>query len=174
MGAMAFTLAFDSPASADEVLAAIREATREWRESAMPRELRSLGYVTVYSRFRGRRFTLGYESTLPERFPVELVGTVAPSGVGSRVTATCGRPSWWIGPAVFAAFGVLVMLSGGTGGAVAFLAGVILGLILWSRHARVTWDSGPEGRCLAERLERAMATTVPAGGLSRGGQGARE
>ena len=161
---LAFTLTLESPAPVEEVLAAIREESREWRESAMPQDLRALGHVKVSSRVKGARFTLGYEPAEPDRVPIELVGQVVAFGAGSRITATCGRPSWWIGSAVFSGVGDVVVLSGGAGGLAAFLIAAGLGAVCWWRHTSVSWDSGIEGRYLAERLEHAVARTAQAVG----------
>ena len=157
---LAFTLTLESPAPVQEVLAAIREETWEWRESAMPADLRARGHVKVSSQMKGPHFTLGYESTAPDRLPIELEGEVVAAGAGSRIIATCGRPSWWIGPAVFSGAGVVLVLSGGAGGLVAFPIAAGLAAVLWWRHAGVTWDSAREGRYLAERLDRAVARTT--------------
>jgi hypothetical protein len=161
---MAFTLSFDSPAPVDDVLAAIREETREWRESAMPEHLRALGHVKVFGRVKKHQFTLGYESTGADRVPVELTGMVSPSDHGSHIEAACGRPSWWIGSAVFAAVGIVTGLAGGSGGAIALTVACILGVILYARHASVSREASVEGRYLAERLERAIARTARAAG----------
>ena len=103
---MAFRIALDSPASTETVLAAIQEETREWRESAIPPDLRAAGLVKVSSRIKRHRFTLGYEPTAAGRTRFELVGSVTPWNTGSRMESTCGRPTWWIPPSVFGAVGL--------------------------------------------------------------------
>ena len=160
---MAFTLVLESPASVETVQAAIREETREWREAVMPPDLRSLGHLQVASKFRAERFTLRYGSTQQDRVPIELVGVITPLEHGSRIEATCGRPSWWIGPTVFCALGGIILFSGGTGGLVAVTVGGLTGLFLHSRHVAVSRE-GLEGRYLADRLEKAVASVSRAAG----------
>ena len=160
---MAFHVAFESPGSVGVVLNAIREQTREWRESAMPPDLRAMGHLGVYSKIKGSRFTLGYESNHYEHVPVELVGVVAPYRTGSRVEASCGRPAWWIGPAAFGGVGVASLLSGSLSGIWALSLGGACALFLRGRHEAVSYESN-EARHLLERLERAVASTTRSAG----------
>jgi hypothetical protein len=162
---MAFTLSLDSRAPVDAVLAAIREDTREWRESALPGDVRSLGHLQVQARIKEHRFTLGYQSTRFEHTPIELMGVVTAVGQGSRVDASCGRPAWWIVPSALGGFGVIILASGGGSGSfLPLAAAAAVGLWLRSRHLVVSREDNLEARYLAERLQRAVASASQAAG----------
>jgi hypothetical protein len=87
---MSFTIRLDSPASPEQVLAALREDTREWREAALPPELRRHAR-RVAVRIRGEAFTLSYEYRREVGPDVVLRGAVRPGDAGgTRVIAAAG------------------------------------------------------------------------------------
>src|SRR5215217_3838390 len=89
---MSFANVLESPAPPDRVVAAIGARASEWRDSALPAELRERGVIAVEARVRGHAFRLRYAAGYRRLgSDVALVGTVAPAaGGGSRVTARCG------------------------------------------------------------------------------------
>ena len=83
-----------SSASASAILHAIRQDTREWRESAIPAKLRDDGVFQVEGSIRGSRFRMQYAAATQDRPNVLLDGAVATLPDGStRVTATIRRRS---------------------------------------------------------------------------------
>jgi hypothetical protein len=144
-----------SSAAPDDVLAAIREAMREWRESALPAELRGRA-SQVAARIEGTAFSLFYESNSEVAPDIILRGHVGPdpSG-GTRVVAGVQYSrSVWIGLALFTLIGVVLWSEGRL---LALLVGAgLFGLYAW-RESHRTRGTDLEAAHLVARLEQAVA-----------------
>ena len=153
------TVELRSSASPERVLAAIHEEMREWRESALPKEIRSRAW-RVAARIQGSDFTLYYESASEAAPDIVLRGRVTASAAGgSHVVATARlQKSYWISVAVLAAFALALWLAGG-GGAL-WLVGVaaMAALVGWVRSRRLPGNDA-EACHLTDRLRRAVDAT---------------
>jgi len=145
------------------VLAAIRAHAGEWRDAALPAELRERGVIAVEARVRGRSFRLRYAAGYRRLgSDVAVAGSVEPAaGGGSHVTARCGLDRSPYAPGIVLAVGAALWASG----AGPFLAaGVVLGgvaLITGGNAAReraITRESDAAAGFLAARLEHAVAS----------------
>jgi Flp pilus assembly protein TadB len=153
---VAFTVEFLSQASPEQVLAAIREEMREWRESALPEKLRKRAW-RVAARIEGSTFTLYYESNTEAGPDVALRGSVAQSTAGvTRVVATAGlhRSFWGVG--IIAAIGLVLTLAR-PGVALSFIIlAAVVGVFWWLRD-RGVHPNQLDASHLVERLRRAVA-----------------
>jgi hypothetical protein len=185
---MGFRLAFDIEAPAETVLAALRENTREWRESVIPSELRARHVVQVAGTLTRRRFRWCFDCAGRHPCPdVVLRGEVEPRPGGRSVMRVwCGRagPPW---PATLRyALGVAVLIGAlfviedgvpstipevwGMAKALGWIAVILVGATALSNLFR--WDrtdvTSEPARYLVERLRTSIAEAER---LARAGRG---
>lgn len=166
---MAKRVFLKSSAPASAILNAIRQDTREWRESAIPATLRADGVFQVEGSIRGSRFRMQYAAATQDRPNVVLDGAVATLSDGStEVTATIRRRSAVFAlPVLLGVLGLWEWYQSGTatvlvGAVVAFVTAAVYNEILPTRDVR-----GAE--YLLARLRRAVdrasgpETNAPAG-----------
>lgn len=163
---MAFDILLHSPASPERVLTAIKENTREWRESRIPQPLWKRGVLQVVGEVKPPRFRLRYDRRWHEQGgdPLALTGEVLPDGTGgSRVVARCGALSavrWML-----VLFGALVasgIISGGELSWSLLAVGAGFTGIAALRDRSVAREPGSEAAYLAERLEEAVGAAAAA------------
>ncbi|MBV9109253.1 MAG: hypothetical protein JO306_07595 [Gemmatimonadetes bacterium] len=83
-------------ASPDDVLAAVREDAREWRESAIPPALRKRGIVRVEARIRPPYVELRFRLNASDRnagTAILRAAVIAAPGGGARIRGEYGRGS---------------------------------------------------------------------------------
>ncbi|MFL5383524.1 MAG: hypothetical protein ACJ8GN_13485 [Longimicrobiaceae bacterium] len=102
-------IVIESPAPPEAVLAAIREDSREWRESVIPRALRKELRFRVNTGVNGNQFWLQLPSSSDDAEHVTLRGVVSPApGGGSVIRATFQSGSsdfyWLCGLGILVAF----------------------------------------------------------------------
>jgi hypothetical protein len=159
---LAFEIDLTSSSSPEAVVAAIARDMHEWRESAIPDELRDKGIVQVEGRVHERGFKLYYvrRAFWGEYDFFELTGSVENTvGGGCQVRARCGKArGLHTILIVLAGLACAVWLSGGRAGAAVLLgmAAVVL-LVRTVQDRAVTRSNDAEARYLAERLEQAVA-----------------
>lgn len=161
---MAFSIDISTEATTSEVLRALR-GVADWRESALPDDLRSLGVHGTFVRLKDHRFVVGYEyRSVPPPVWVELRGIVTPSATGgSRLQASVGLArGFWKGPLLVAAIGVWVWPSSRWQALVALAVAAALSAVFMRRHAHVTRDD-TSARVLAERVEAAVSAANAVG-----------
>jgi hypothetical protein len=96
---MSVSIRLRSPASPERVLTAVREHAGEWRESAIPQNLREQGLRRVQVKIKGSRFTLSMPTLSDVPDDIVLRCHVSPDGsTGSRVEGWYG-PRWKVGNA---------------------------------------------------------------------------
>ncbi len=96
---MSVSIRLHSPASPKRVLTAVREHAGEWRESAIPQNLRKQGLRQVHVKVKGSRFTLSMPMLSDVADDIVLRCDVGPDGsTGSRLEGWCG-PRWKVGDA---------------------------------------------------------------------------
>ena len=157
-------------ASPPEVLDAIKANGREWRESAVPPELRREGVLQVEVRVRPPAFTMNY---VRSRYPaeggagVQLRGRVtADSSGGSLIVAEAVRArTVLIGAGVLAAIGVVFMVTGGRGGGILIAVAAAIAVLAVLRDRSHSGDD--EDRYLITRLEQAIAAAESAAAARR-------
>jgi len=158
---MAIELRLTSPMPPDRVLDAIRENTREWRESIIPRELWNGGVLQVVSVIRPPKFTIYYDRRWQRSRggdPLRLRGTVQslPDG-GSEINVRCGARG--PGRAIAGLFVIFaaanLFLGGGTPWWIWLLvAALVLAADDWNDRAANYSDA--ETAYLVERLRQAI------------------
>jgi len=152
-----------SPAPPEAVLAAIRDDGREWRESAVPPELREELRYRVEVRVKGDRFRLELPSRLEGPENVALHGRVSPAPGGGSVVHTWFRsssPMFWV---VIAGAGALTLFANLAWGLVLLAASALLGGLDQWRGSRLDEESSPVAAYLAERLRAAVARAAAIG-----------
>ncbi|MBD0319908.1 MAG: hypothetical protein ICV87_06230 [Gemmatimonadetes bacterium] len=106
---MSAAIRLHSTASPEQVLEAIREDAREWRESVVPETLRDRGMRRLLAKFSGSGFTL-FMQTISDPGPENVLhGRILPGhGGGSVVLVECGEPersrvhpAWFAAPVRF-------------------------------------------------------------------------
>jgi hypothetical protein len=149
-------ICLDSRRSAAAVLDAIREDTREWRESVVPAPLRSDGVLQVEGVIDGARFQLRYASRYQDRPNVVLSGMVRPlPGGGSRITAAIERRSpVFAFPVLLALLGLWEWYRDGTVGVLA--AAVIAFAVAAAYNAILSARDTRGAAYLADRLRQAV------------------
>jgi hypothetical protein len=161
---MAFSIDISTGAPTSEVLQALRGAA-DWRESALPDDLRSLGVHGTFIRLKERRFVVGYEyRSVPPPVWVELRGIVTPLATGgSRLQASVGLArGFWKGPLLVAAIGVWVWPSSRWQALVVLAVAAALSAVFMRRHAHVTRDD-TSANTLADRVEAAVRAASAVG-----------
>jgi len=165
---MAFELLLHSPAPPDRVLSAIKDDTREWRESKIPRALWKRGVLQVIGDIDPPRFRL----RLDRRWhhgeggdPLVMTGQVLPNDDGgSKVIARCGTQGavrWVVILFVIVLVSGLI-LDGEISWSLLTVGLVFVAIAAASDHG-VSRESDVEAAYLAERLEQAvMAAAQPA------------
>jgi hypothetical protein len=150
-------------ASADDVLAAMREDAREWRESAIPPVLRKRGVVRVEARIRPPYVELRLRFGTGEREPgaVVLRAAVIPSPAGgARIRGECGRRNGSLvaGAIVLVALVAGVWFGGDFGSGVAVSAFALFGFaMMLIRHLGPRDGVDVEADYLMQRFEHALA-----------------
>jgi hypothetical protein len=80
-----------SPLEPAEVVANLRARGKEWRESAVPKDLRKFKVRSLYVRISDLKFDLGWSGNVsPIHNPI-CFGTLEPIANGTRITARFGR-----------------------------------------------------------------------------------
>ena len=156
---MAFEVRLTSKASPRQVLDAIKENAREWRESVIPRPVRRNGVLQVVAEIKAPEFTLRYDRR-NEGIPVRLEGSVrASADGGTELSARCGaRQGGVFAAVIFAVLGLVNFFRANDGGGVAVwfvLAAGFWAIDVYVDH-RVS-RSNVEAAYLEKRLEQAVA-----------------
>ena len=157
---MAFQVHLTSKASPQQVLDAIEENAREWRESVIPRPVRVGGVLQVVAEIQPPAFALRYERR-DKRRVLQLRGTVraAPDGL-TKIEATCGtRGAGVFGAPILVILAVKRLILGPSDGMhwglwLLIAAGWIAIDALNNRSVRPLDD---EAAYLVRRLEEAVA-----------------
>jgi hypothetical protein len=159
---MAGGIAIQSPAPPEAVLAAIREDSREWRDSVVPPALRNELWYRLTVRVRGERFRYVLASNLEQVETVALHGGVSPApGGGSIIHGTFrgSSPIFWV---LIAGVGALILPSEPAWGLALVGVGALLaGWDAW-RGSRIELDHSAASGFLLERLEAAVARAAAA------------
>ena len=155
-----FVIEREIPAPASEILAAIARGG-EWRESAIPNELKKGAVIGIDTWVKGSKFRWYYARTryrAQENY-LELWGRVetSPNG-GSRVIARCGYnrglTGFMVGAGVIA---LLIALSGGGFGALVLpLIAVVVALVTFAWNSRAASGTDSEANYLVERFEQLL------------------
>ncbi|NUO64727.1 MAG: hypothetical protein HOQ11_02560 [Gemmatimonadaceae bacterium] len=159
---MAFKVELRSGAPPEQVLAAIREHLREWRESVIPRDVWRDGVLQVVGTVEPPRFRMRFDRRWYRGKggdPLALEGVVVPDGTGgSRITARCGEPGYavWIA-SIFGLLLVWDLISSGSLSWTLVLAAVVFLAIGAFNDRRVSRDDR-DARYLVERLEQAVTS----------------
>ena len=156
---MAIVIEREIPAPTSEVLAAIARGG-EWRESAIPTELRKGAVIGVDAWVKGSKFRwlLVRTSYAGEVCYLALWGRVeeSPDG-GSRVIARCGYDrglSWSLIAAV--SIGVLITFSEGAAGLALPGIAALVAVIAFARNFRAVRGADSEANYLVERFEKIL------------------
>jgi hypothetical protein len=158
---VAFTLEYHCAASPDIVFETLRREAPYWRESQVPPPLRKGGALGVGIRLRPPRFELYFETNREYGLTwYDIRGVVKPVDTGgTRVVAHAGIQRRYISTAaVLWVVAAWVFLSNRIGGILLMLAAAGLSMLYYQVDRRVTRDSDPAARHLADRLDVAMAT----------------
>ena len=149
-------------ASPDDVLAAVREDAREWRESAIPPALRKRGIVRVDARIRLPYVQLRPRLRAGDRrtVPILRAAVIAAPGGGARIRGECGRRSGWLVPVALAAaaFPTVMWFGGDAESALIAWAFAFMALV-WMLIAYLAPRNGPDAEAdyLVQRFEQALA-----------------
>jgi hypothetical protein len=166
---MTIRLMRTSLAPPNAVLDAIRENTREWRESAVPPAMRELGVLQVISWISAPGFEI---LALRNRGRTDgdylrVKGTVRTTASGgSLIEADCGWSNRrWISPVLFGVVGLGSVLFGSDGRVTlfCFLVATVTAIIGFLRGDALT-RSNPLAAYLITRFEESIAAadrTVP-------------
>ena len=103
---MAHHFLFESPLPPHDVLAALADYAKDWRESIMPAGLRRSGLLTLYLTVNGSDFQIHYGRSRrgqPIRFVCEGTVSPRPSGGGSLIRAHIRRDVTYLLGAAFGA-----------------------------------------------------------------------
>lgn len=160
-------------ASAGDVLAAVREDAREWRESAIPPELRKHRIVRVDARIRPPYVELRLRVNAGERgvgLAVLRAAVIAAPGGGARIRGECGRRRGSLVPIALAAlaFPTLMSFGGDVESAMIAWAFAFMALV-WMMIGYLAPDSrpDPEADYLMQRFEHALAIAEAKASASR-------
>jgi hypothetical protein len=155
-------IVIESPAPPEAVLAAIREESREWRDSVVPPELRDELWYRLTARVEGARFRLTLASNLERVETVTLRGAVLPgSGGGSVVRGTFrgSSPVFWV---VIGLSGALIFSADRAWGLALMGVGSLFASLDAWRGSRIELDHSAAAGFLAERLQAAVARAAAA------------
>lgn len=151
-------------ASSEAVLDALRENTRQWRESLIPRPLWKGGVLQVIGEYSPPAFRLRYDRRWyagEGGDPLELRGEVNPNPEGGTdVRVRCGkRAGIWVAPIALACLALLVVWSS-LWSAVFFL---LVAVILWAGQSigdsALKAGSNAEADYLVARVDEALRST---------------
>jgi len=155
-----FVIERDIPAPASEVLAAIVRGG-EWRESAIPDELKKDRVIGIDARVNGSKFRWFYARSsyrMDGYFVLELWGRVEESSNGnSRIVARCGYNRGLTGLMVAAGvIAVLAFFGGGSGALVLAGIGVASAIPTFAWNSRAASGRDKEANYLVDRFEQVL------------------
>ena len=165
-----FPIEREIPAPAPEVLAAIARGG-EWRESAIPDELKKRRIIGIDARVNGSKFRWFYARSaywMDGYFILELWGRVqeSPNG-GSRVVARCGYSRGLTG--LLVAAGVLALpiapVFGGSGALVLAGIAVATATATLALNSRAASGRDKEANYLVERFEQLLHLSTTSGSV---------
>ena len=151
----------DSSVPPNQLLASIDKETQEWRASVIPDALRAEGVYRVEGKIDGMRFDWSLLADEERRGgTVRLRGEVISTTSGSVIRARVLRTnSVWVllVGIIFAAMGILSLLSSNSWSALMLLAGgAILILVAFGRDKTIPHSDRPRAAYLVERLHHAI------------------
>jgi hypothetical protein len=166
---MSFERQWHVAVAPEVVVDALRENTREWRESLIPRPLWKGGVLQVIGEYSPAAFRLRYDRRWQRSRggdPLELRGEVSPNPHGGTdIRVRCGMTAgFWIAPIILSCSAVLIAWS--SLWSAAFFA--LLAVINWAWRSisndAVTAGSNAEADYLVARVEEALASVQASGG----------
>ena len=155
-----FLIERDIAAPASEVLAAIARGG-EWRESAIPNELKKQAVIGIDARVNRSKFLWSYAYSSYQRwgYYLELWGRVEQSSNGgSRVVARCGYNRGLTGLIVAAGVSAILMAFfwGAVGALVLVGFAVANAIVTLARDSRAASGRDKEANYLVERFEQVL------------------
>ena len=156
-------IVIESPAPPEAVLAAIREDSREWRESVIPPALRRELRFRVETGAKGDRFWLQLPSSAEAPEQVTLRGKVSPApGGGSVIRATfqSGSADFW---PVVGTVGIAVAFWSLSGGLAMIAAAAAFGGLDRLHDSRLGRETSPTAAYLDQRLRAAIVRAAEPG-----------
>jgi hypothetical protein len=159
---MAFDRHWHVAVPPETVFAALRENTREWRESVIPRDVWASGVLQVIGEYSPPRFRLRYDRRWQRSRggdPMELRGEVVRgANGGADIHVRCGLTAGiWVAPVVLMAIGTAMLWSSIAEASLFWGIAVLMGGWQQVRDSRVTAGSDREADYLVARVEQALA-----------------